>query len=165
MYHTNTGANKDPNNQGVHHPFVSAWEKNDGTSNFTLKYGDATTGGLSTPYSGPLPNGYSPMKLQAPMLFGTGGDNSHHDAGEFFEGAVTARYHRELGAGEHRGRRLPVIRHQKLLVGRARSVRRRVRNGCRDRGTSRGAHRRGHLRDCRSRTALVPATGARIALS
>ncbi|MBS2966613.1 cellulose binding domain-containing protein [Actinocrinis puniceicyclus] len=92
MYHTNTGSNKNSNNQGVHFPFVSAWEKNNGTSNFTLKYGNADSGGLTTPYSGPLPNGYSPMKLQASILLGTGGDNSSSDYGEFFEGAVTAGY-------------------------------------------------------------------------
>jgi hypothetical protein len=92
MYHTNTGSNKDPNNSGVHFPFVSAWEKNNGTSNFTLKYGNATGGGLSTPFSGALPNGYSPMKLQPSILLGTGGDNSTGGVGEFFEGAVTSGY-------------------------------------------------------------------------
>jgi hypothetical protein len=70
------GSNKDPNNSGVHFPFVSAWEKNNGTTNFTLKYGNANSGGLTTPFSGPLPNGYSPMKLQSSILLGTGGDNS-----------------------------------------------------------------------------------------
>ena len=88
-YHTGTGSNKDPNNPGVHHPFVSAWEKNNGTSNFTLKYGDATTGGLTTPYSGGLPRNYAPMKLEPSILLGTGGDNSVSGVGEFFEGAVT----------------------------------------------------------------------------
>ncbi|ADJ45081.1 alpha-L-arabinofuranosidase [Amycolatopsis mediterranei S699] len=92
MYHTGTGSNKDPNNPGVHHPFVSAWEKNNGTSNFTLKYGDATTGGLTTPYSGGLPRGYSPMKLEPSILLGTGGDNSVSGVGEFFEGAVTSGF-------------------------------------------------------------------------
>jgi hypothetical protein len=92
MYHTNTGSNKDPNNPGVHDAFVSAFEKNNGTSNFTLKYGNAQTGGLTTPYSGPLPNGYSPMKLQNSLLLGTGGDNSVGGEGEFFEGAITAGY-------------------------------------------------------------------------
>src|SRR5690349_129826 len=77
MYHTNTGSNKDPNNSGVHFPFVSAWEKNNGTTNSTLKYGNATSGGLTRPYSGPLPNGYSPMKLDSSILPRTGGDNSH----------------------------------------------------------------------------------------
>jgi hypothetical protein len=92
MYHTNTGSNKDPNNSGVHFPFVSAWEKNNGTTNFTLKYGNANSGGLTRPYSGPLPNGYSPMKNDSSILLGTGGDNSHYGIGYFFEGAVTAGY-------------------------------------------------------------------------
>ncbi len=92
MYHTNTGSNKDPNNSGVHFSFVSAFEKNNGTSNFTLKYGNSQSGGLTTPYSGPLPNGYSPMKLQNSLLLGTGGDNSVGGEGEFFEGAITAGY-------------------------------------------------------------------------
>ncbi|MCO5995631.1 arabinofuranosidase catalytic domain-containing protein [Actinoallomurus rhizosphaericola] len=92
MYHTGTGSNHDPNNSGVHFPFVSAWEKNNGTSNFTLKYGNATSGGLTTPYSGPLPNGYSPMRTDSSILLGTGGDNSVSGQGEFFEGAVTSGY-------------------------------------------------------------------------
>ncbi|HEX6469462.1 MAG TPA: arabinofuranosidase catalytic domain-containing protein, partial [Streptosporangiaceae bacterium] len=92
MYHTNTGSNKDPNNSGVHFPFVSAWEKNNGTSNFTLKYGNATSGGLTRPFSGPLPNGYSPMRVDSSILLGTGGDNSNGAVGEFFEGAVTFGY-------------------------------------------------------------------------
>jgi hypothetical protein len=92
MYHTNTGSNHDPNNPGIHYPFVSAWEKNNGTTNFTLKYGNATTGGLTTPYTGTLPNGYNPMKLQPSILLGTGGDNSVTGVGEFFEGAITAGY-------------------------------------------------------------------------
>src|SRR3954453_11384139 len=92
MYHTNTGSNKDPNNSGVHFPFVSAWEKNNGTSNFTLKYGNAAGGGLTPPYSGPLPNGYSPMKTDSSILLGTGGDNSNSGVGEFFEGAVTSGF-------------------------------------------------------------------------
>ncbi|CAK7279448.1 arabinofuranosidase catalytic domain-containing protein [Streptomyces misionensis] len=92
MFHTGSGSNKDPNNQGVHHPFVSAWEKNNGTSNFTLKYGDATSGGLTTTYSGALPSGYSPMKTDSSLLLGTGGDNSVSGQGEFFEGAVTSGF-------------------------------------------------------------------------
>jgi hypothetical protein len=91
MYSTNTGPNS-ANNPGVHYPFVSAWEKNNGTSNFTLKYGNADSGGLTTTWSGALPNNYSPMKLQPSILLGTGGDNSDGDVGEFFEGAVTAGY-------------------------------------------------------------------------
>jgi hypothetical protein len=91
MYSTNTGPNT-ASNPGVSYPFVSAWEKNNGTSNFTLKYGNATAGGLTTTWSGSLPNGYSPMHEEADILLGTGGDNSNGASGEFFEGAVTSGY-------------------------------------------------------------------------
>ena len=91
MYLSAAGPNN-PGYTGTHLPFVSAWEKNNGTSNFTIKVGDATTGGLNTTYSGALPNGYSPMKIQPSILLGTGGDNSNGDIGEFFEGAVTAGF-------------------------------------------------------------------------
>jgi hypothetical protein len=72
--------------------FLSAWEKNNGTTNFTLKYGNGNTGGLTTAYSGALPNGYNPMKVQPSIELGTGGDNSPMGKGEFFEGAVTAGF-------------------------------------------------------------------------
>jgi hypothetical protein len=91
MYSTSTGPNT-ASNPGVKYPFVSAWEKNNGTSNFTLKYGNATSGGLTTTYSGALPSGYSPMHVEASVLLGTGGDNSTGGAGEFFEAAMTSGY-------------------------------------------------------------------------
>src|SRR5947209_1396308 len=91
MYSSNTGPNQS-SYQGVHFPFVTAMEKNNGTSNFTLKYANATSGGLTTGFSGPLPNGYSPMKVDSSILLRTGGDNSNSGVGEFFEGAVTAGY-------------------------------------------------------------------------
>jgi hypothetical protein len=90
MYSTNTGPNT-ASNPGVNDQFVSAWEKNNGTNNFTLKYGNATSGGLTTTYSGALPSGYS-MHLEASVLLGTGGDNSSGGAGEFFESAMTSGY-------------------------------------------------------------------------
>jgi hypothetical protein len=91
MYLSAAGPNN-PGYTGTHLPFVSAWEKNNGTTNFTIKVGDATTGNLTTTYSGALPNGYSPMKVQPSILLGTGGDNSDGDIGEFFEGAVTSGF-------------------------------------------------------------------------
>ena len=91
MYFSDTGANP-PAIQGEYGSFVSAWEKNNGTTNFTLKYGNGQQGGLTTSYSGPLPNGYDPMQVQNSILLGTGGDNSGGGTGEFFEGAVTAGY-------------------------------------------------------------------------
>ena len=91
MYFSNTGNNPAsiPSETGS---FVSAWEKNNGTTNFTLKYGNGQQGGLTTSYSGALPNGYNPMKVQNSIELGTGGDNSDLGKGEFFEGAVTAGY-------------------------------------------------------------------------
>jgi hypothetical protein len=91
MYSSNTGPNQ-PGYTGVNFPFVTAMEKNNGTSNFTLKYANADSGGLTTGFSGPLPNGYSPMKTDSSILLGTGGDNSNSGIGYFFEGAVTAGY-------------------------------------------------------------------------
>lgn len=92
LYQTNTGSNKHPSNSGVHYPFVSAWLKNNGVSNFALKYGNGSSGGLTTPWSGPLPNGYSPMRKEGSVMLGTGGDNSNSGVGEFFEGAMTAGF-------------------------------------------------------------------------
>ena len=92
LYQTASGSNTNPNNPGVHYPFVSAWLKNDGVGNFTLKYGNAQAGGLTTTWSGPLPNGYSPMHLEGSILLDNGGDNSNGSSGDFFEGALTAGY-------------------------------------------------------------------------
>ena len=91
MYFSNTGANPTsiPSEDGT---FVSAWEKNNGTTNFTLKYGNGQEGGLTQSYSGALPSGYDPMKVQNSIELGTGGDNSIWGDGEFFEGAVTSGY-------------------------------------------------------------------------
>ena len=91
MYFSNTGANPAsiPAETGS---FLSAWEKNNGTTNFTLKYGNGQQGGLTQSYSGALPSGYNPMKVQPSIELGTGGDNSIWGDGEFFEGAVTAGF-------------------------------------------------------------------------
>jgi hypothetical protein len=91
MYFSDTGANPSsiPSETGS---FLSAWEKNNGTTNFTLKYGNGQQGGLSTSYSGALPSGYNPMKVQNSIELGTGGDNSLWGFGEFFEGAVVSGF-------------------------------------------------------------------------
>ena len=91
MYFSNTGPN--PSSiQSETGSFVSAWEKNNGTTNFTLKFGSGQSGGLTQAYSGSLPSGYNPMKVQPAVELGTGGDNSPEGTGEFFEGAVTAGF-------------------------------------------------------------------------
>ena len=91
MYFSDTGANPAsiPEEDGT---FVSAWEKNNGTTNFTVKYGNGQQGGLTETYSGPLPSGYNPMKVQNSIELGTGGDNSIWGDGEFFEGAVLSGF-------------------------------------------------------------------------
>jgi hypothetical protein len=72
--------------------FVTAIEKNDGTTKFALKGGNAQSGGLSTLYEGALPAGYSPMKVEGGIILGTGGDDSSWSAGTFYEGAMTKGY-------------------------------------------------------------------------
>ena len=91
MYFSNTGNNPStiPSESGS---FLSAWVKNNGTTNMTLKYGNGQQGGLTQSYSGPMPNGYNPLKVQPSIELGTGGDNSPQGKGEFFEGAVTAGF-------------------------------------------------------------------------
>ncbi|MCQ9133106.1 arabinofuranosidase catalytic domain-containing protein [Streptomyces hilarionis] len=78
--------------------FVTAMLKNNGTSRFALKGGDAQSGGLTTLWDGALPGGYSPMKKQGAIVLGSGGDcckpggGANLSAGTFYEGAIVAGY-------------------------------------------------------------------------
>ncbi|NUS16595.1 MAG: lectin [Streptomyces sp.] len=78
--------------------FVTAMLKNNGTSRFALKGGDAQSGSLTTVWDGGLPSGYSPMKKQGAIVLGSGGDcckpggGANLSAGTFYEGAVVAGY-------------------------------------------------------------------------
>jgi non-reducing end alpha-L-arabinofuranosidase len=83
-----------PANAGRSTPFVTAILKNNGTSTYAIKDGDARSGGLTTRYSGPLPNiwGYAPMHREGAIVLGTGGDNSNGGVGSFFEGVMAAGY-------------------------------------------------------------------------
>jgi hypothetical protein len=81
-----------PNQKAFPFPFVTAIEKNDGTTTFALKGGNAQSGGLITLYDGPLPSGYSPMKVEGGIILGTGGDDSSGSAGTFYEGAMLKGY-------------------------------------------------------------------------
>jgi non-reducing end alpha-L-arabinofuranosidase len=80
------GNGNNPNNDGNTSAFVTALVKNNGTSTYAIKGGNADSGGLSTWYSGSLPTtgGYMPMHQE--------GDNSNSSAGDFFEGVMTAGY-------------------------------------------------------------------------
>jgi hypothetical protein len=88
------GNGNNPNNAGNKSAFVTALVKNNGTTTYAIKGGNADSGGLTTWYSGALPNigGYTPMHQEGAIILGVGGDNSHSSAGSFFEGVMTASY-------------------------------------------------------------------------
>jgi len=93
LFQSNTGGSQSTANTGSRNPFVTALLKNNGTTTFALKDGNAQTGGLATRYSGALPTfrpGYSPMQQEGSIGLGTGGDNSNTDIGSFYEGVMTA---------------------------------------------------------------------------
>jgi non-reducing end alpha-L-arabinofuranosidase len=83
-----------PANAGRSTPFVTAILKNNGTTTYAIRDGDARSGGLTTRYSGPLPNnrGYAPMHREGAIVLGTGGDDTNGGVGSFFEGVMTAGY-------------------------------------------------------------------------
>jgi hypothetical protein len=70
--------------------------KNNGTSRFAIKGGNAQSGALTTLWDGGLPGGYSPMKKQGAIILGSGGDccngNTNLSLGTFYEGAIVAGY-------------------------------------------------------------------------
>jgi non-reducing end alpha-L-arabinofuranosidase len=89
-----TGNN--PNNPSQTAKYVTAIEKNNGTTAFALRGGDATSGKLGTYYSGALPAGKNPMKKQGSIILGSGGDccysNTNASYGTFYEGVIVAGY-------------------------------------------------------------------------
>ena len=80
----------------ITYKFVTAIEKNNGTTEWALRGGDATTGSLTTGYKGALPAGKNPMKKQGSIVLGSGGDccysNNNASAGTFYEGAIVSGY-------------------------------------------------------------------------
>jgi hypothetical protein len=75
------------------YPYVTAIEKNNGTSEYALKGGDATAGKLGSYYKGKLP--FKQAKEGA-IILGSGGDccysNTTMSQGTFYEGAIVAGY-------------------------------------------------------------------------
>ena len=61
-------------------------------SHWSIRGGNAQSGGLSTFYSGARPSGYNPMHKEGAILLGIGGDNSNSSAGTFYEGVMTSGY-------------------------------------------------------------------------
>ena len=81
-------------NAGIADEFVTAIVNSDGSTMFDVKGGNAQSGGLTTDYSGPLPDlgGYVPLRQEGAIILGTGGDNSNRSSGFFFEGVLTAGF-------------------------------------------------------------------------
>ena len=79
-------------NDGNSSTFVTALLKSNDTTTYEIKGGNAQSGGLSTWYSGALPDlgGYAPMHLEGAIVLGTGGDDSNGSDGSFFEGVMTS---------------------------------------------------------------------------
>jgi len=84
------------NTPSITYKFITAIEKNNGTTEWALRGGDATTGTLTTGFKGALPAGKNPMKKQGSVLLGSGGDccysNNNASLGTFYEGAIVSGY-------------------------------------------------------------------------
>ncbi|MEP7052169.1 MAG: arabinofuranosidase catalytic domain-containing protein [Pseudomonadota bacterium] len=89
---------KNQNNPSQTATFVTAILKNNGTTEFALRGGDASAGKLGTYYKGALPGGWSPMKKQGAIVLGSGGDcckpggGANQSDGTFYEGCIVTGY-------------------------------------------------------------------------
>jgi hypothetical protein len=85
-----------PNQRAFTDKYVTAMLKNNGTSTFAIKGGNAQSGSLTTLWNGSLPNGYNPMKKEGAIVLGSGGDccatNTNMSLGTFYEGAIVSGY-------------------------------------------------------------------------
>ncbi|GAA4629538.1 alpha-L-arabinofuranosidase B [Actinoallomurus vinaceus] len=81
------------NDPTVSHRYLTAIVKG-GANLWSIRAGNAQSGGLSTYYSGKRPNvsGYNPMHKEGAIILGIGGDNSKGSAGTFYEGVMTSGY-------------------------------------------------------------------------
>jgi hypothetical protein len=90
--------NKNQNDPTQTSTYVTAVLKNNGTTEFALRGGDATSGALGTYYKGALPGGWSPMKKQGAIVLGSGGDcckpggGANLSDGTFYEGCIVTGY-------------------------------------------------------------------------
>jgi hypothetical protein len=86
---------KDPSQTST---YVTAILKNNGTTEYALRGGDAAAGALSTYYKGALPGGWNPMKKQGAIVLGSGGDcckpdgGANQSDGTFYEGCIVTGY-------------------------------------------------------------------------
>src|SRR5690348_10606702 len=81
------------NDPTVNNRFLTAIIKGE-ANHWSIRAGNAQSGGLSTYYNGARPNvaGYNPMRKEGAIILGTGGDNSIGSAGTFYEGVMTSGY-------------------------------------------------------------------------
>src|SRR5690606_28011635 len=91
-----SGTGQNPNLESLPFPYVTAMEKNNGTTEFAIRGADATNPTLNTYYKGALPPGKNPMRKEGAVLLGAGGDccysNNNASEGTFYEGAIVAGY-------------------------------------------------------------------------
>lgn len=81
-----------PADPTINYRFVTAVVKGE-PNQWAIRGGDATSGTLSTFYSGQRPaNGYNPMSKEGAIILGIGGDNSNRAQGTFYEGVMTSGY-------------------------------------------------------------------------
>ncbi len=89
---------KNQNDPSQTSTYVTAVLKNNGTTEYSLRGGDAAAGALSTYYKGGLPGGWSPMKKQGAIVLGSGGDcckpsgGANLSDGTFYEGCIVTGY-------------------------------------------------------------------------
>jgi non-reducing end alpha-L-arabinofuranosidase len=90
--------NKNLNDPVQSSTYVTAVLKNNGTTEFALRGGNASSGALATYYKGGLPGGWSPMKKQGAIILGSGGDcckpggGANLSDGTFYEGCIVTGY-------------------------------------------------------------------------
>jgi hypothetical protein len=91
--YSGVNAGYNANDPTINHRYLTAILKGE-SNHWSIRGGNAQSGGLSTFYNGPRPNvsGYNPMRKEGAIILGTGGDNSIGSAGTFYEGVMTSGY-------------------------------------------------------------------------
>ncbi len=91
--YSGVNAGYNANDPTINYRYTTAIVKGE-ANHWSIRGGNAQSGGLSTFYNGARPNvsGYNPMKKQGAIILGIGGDNSHGSAGTFYEGVMTSGY-------------------------------------------------------------------------
>ena len=99
LFSQTAGGSKNQNVPTQTSTYVTAVLKNNGTTEFALRGGNAQSGNLSTYFKGALPGGgWSPMKKQGAIVLGSGGDcckpggGANLSAGTFYEGCIVTGY-------------------------------------------------------------------------